>query len=186
MTREQEIKIITRIKNGESALFNGLVLIHAPRILSIVRGIVGNREDAQEIAQDVFVKAFFSLHSFRGDSSFSTWLCRIAYNMSISSTRKRKQIIVPLEQTNIAVCKEEFLYYENETDKNEYIALYEIINKLPPGERFLIISFYLHKKSVAEISSITGMSEINVKVKLHRIRKKLSICAKEKMEVIYG
>ena len=82
MKREEELKIIERIKCGETGLFNQLVLGHSPKILSIVRGVVSNREDAEEVAQDVFVKAYFSLPGIRGECLFSTWLFWIAYNMS--------------------------------------------------------------------------------------------------------
>ena len=83
MCREEELKIIEKIKGGESLLYDRLVHEHSPKIMSVIRGVVGNNEDAEEIAQDVFVKAFFSLDKFRGDSSFATWLFRIAYNMEI-------------------------------------------------------------------------------------------------------
>ena len=78
MKREEELLIIERIKGGETGLYKQLVDFHSPRILSIIRGVVKSREDAEEVAQDVFVKAYFSLSGFRGDCSFSTWLFRIA------------------------------------------------------------------------------------------------------------
>ncbi|HCV14809.1 MAG TPA: hypothetical protein DF637_00525, partial [Rikenellaceae bacterium] len=73
MCREEELKIIEKIKAGDSLLYDRLVLEHSPKIMSVIRGVVGNIEDSEEIAQDVFVKAFFSLDKFRGDSSFATW-----------------------------------------------------------------------------------------------------------------
>lgn len=94
MKKEEELYIVEQVKKGDSSLFPRLIECHSARILSIVRGVVGNKEDAEEVAQDVFVKAFFSLSGFRCESSFSTWLFKIAYNMSVSKVRIKKRDVV--------------------------------------------------------------------------------------------
>lgn len=186
MKREEELRIIERIKCGETSLFNQLVLLHSPKILSIVRGVVSNREDAEEVAQDVFVKAYFSLSGFRGECSFSTWLFRIAYNMSISKTRKQKRINIPFENAGQIP--------DSSNDERELISerervtklLYNAIGELDTGDKFIILSFYNHEKSIREISEISGLSESNIKVKLHRIKKRLSILIGDKIDLCYG
>lgn len=185
MTSREEIILIKRIRNGEADLFREVVTLHSSRILSLVRGIVENREDAEEIAQDVFVKAFFSIGSFRGDSSLSTWLYRIAYNMSLSFVRKNKKRHIPVDLKMALNPKYESPLDEEIKDK-EYTVLYNTIKKLPPDDRFIITEFYLHDKSIGEISAVNGMSEINIKVRLHRLRKKMGTDMKEKMDMLYG
>lgn len=186
MKREEEFILIKRIKAGELNLFNTLVETHSPKILSVVRGVVSNREDAEEVAQDVFVKAYFSIKSFRGECSFSTWLFRIAYNMSISKTRLKKREHIPIENTG-NIPDESLASAENFIDTERlYRALNKTLSELDVSDRFLIISFYNHEKSIKEISEITGMSESNVKVKLHRIKKRLNLLMGDNMEVCYG
>ncbi|HBY02410.1 MAG TPA: RNA polymerase subunit sigma-70 [Rikenellaceae bacterium] len=186
MKREEELILIKRIKAGELNLFNTLVETHSPKILSVVRGVVSNREDAEEVAQDVFVKAYFSIKSFRGECSFSTWLFRIAYNMSISKTRLKKREHIPIENT-CNIPDDSLASAENFMDAERlYKALNKTLNELDVPDRFLIISFYNHEKSIKEISEITGMSESNVKVKLHRIKKRLNMLMGDNMEVCYG
>ena len=188
MTKEEEKSIIDRIKAGETPLFDKLVDYHSPKILSVITGVVGIKEDAEEVAQDVFVKAFFSLDKFRGDCAFSTWLFRIAYNMSISAIRKRRNNLIPLEMvSNFRQISEQSS--ENESDEiirlNEKRVL-EIINKLDSGDRFLLLLFYNQEKSIKDISDITGLSEANIKTKLHRIKKRVRVMLGDKMEVCYG
>ncbi|MDP3398307.1 MAG: sigma-70 family RNA polymerase sigma factor [Bacteroidales bacterium] len=187
MCREEELKIIEKIKAGDSLLYDRLVLEHSPKIISVIRGVVGNNEDSEEIAQDVFVKAFFSLDKFRGDSSFATWLFRIAYNMAISKMRKKRYSFVDIENAKLPVFMND-QNDENEAEERErkFIMLEKILKNLETHERFLIMLFYNQDKSIKEISQITGMGEPNVKVTLHRIKKKLAVIADSKMEVSYG
>ena len=191
MEREEELILIEKIKSGDDALYKILVDRYSPKILSIVRGVVRSQGDAEEVAQDVFVKAFFSLKKFRGDSSFSTWLYRIAYNMSISKVRKKSRYVGMGDMGNFATGQELFdgseSEEENRNQENRFKMLDTIINELDPADRFLLLSFYIHEKSIREISEITGMGESNVKVKLHRIKKRLTALINDKnMEVIYG
>lgn len=186
MKKEEEIKLIERIKKGETGLYNELVTLHSPKILSIVRGVVRNREDAEEVAQDVFVKAFFSLSSFRGESSFSTWLFRIAYNMSISKARLKRRDNIPCDNLENIPDNSRTDISENREKDKLISVLYAEVKELNPDDRFLILSFYMHEKSIREISEITRISESNVKVKLHRIKKRLSLSINEKIDLCYG
>jgi len=185
MKKEEELTLIKRIIDGEESLFNRFVIEYSPRVLSVVRGVLNNREDAEEIAQDVFVKAYFSLKSFRGDCSFSTWLYRIAYNMAISKIRQKKSSFIQIDNLPIPddrISASEKVSEQEDLQKQLNILLEELL----PSDRFMILSFYMHQKSIAEIAEITGMSESNVKVRLHRIKKRMGLILKGKMEVSYG
>jgi RNA polymerase sigma-70 factor (ECF subfamily) len=185
MSREEELKIIERIKDGDTSLYNQLVSLHSPKILSIVRGVVRNREDAEEVAQDVFVKAYFSLSRFRGESSFSTWIFRIAYNMSISKTRGKRKESVLCDNLGYIPDNSAVDYEEKESKERVYKLLYETIEYLEPSDRFIILSFYNHDKSIREIATICSMTESNVKVKLHRIKKRLNSLMEGKIDICY-
>lgn len=187
MKREEELQIIELIRNGNQELYKTIVEEYSPRVLSVIRGVIPCREDAEEVAQDVFVKAFFSLNKFRGESSLSTWLFRIAYNMSISKTRLKKINFVSYENAQILSdyysdnSEEEALLRENKIE-----LLNRMLSCLDPSERFLIALFYNHDKSIKEIAEIIDAKESNVKVKLHRIKKRMGKMVDEKMEVNNG
>jgi RNA polymerase sigma-70 factor (ECF subfamily) len=174
---------IQRIQAGDVAAFACLIDKYSRPIHSLILKIVNNREDAEELAQDVFMKVFRHLESFKGDSSFSTWIYRIAYNMAISETRKRKYEFATIEDAFVdkdSAFESEASLLLWETDKEEQLKQLDMaLNKLPPGERALILLFYMEEKSVEEIVTITGMSASNVKTKLHRIRKKVFVLLKE-------
>jgi RNA polymerase sigma-70 factor (ECF subfamily) len=187
MTREEEILLIKRILSGESHLYKELVERHSSNIYNLVLGVVSRKEDAEEVSQDVFVKAFFSLKSFRGECSFSTWVYRIAYNMAISCTRRKKRSYVPIDLNNSQIFSDDNSVYEK---SNEREIMYSILQKallqLDAKDRFLILSFYMNEKTIKELVVITGMSESNVKVRLHRVKKQLNVIMNENREVVYG
>ena len=168
---------IEKIQAGETESFAVLLERYSRSVFSLVVKIVGNREDAEELTQDVFLKVFRSLSSFQGNSLFSTWLYRITYNVAISATRKKKQEWLSIEESMMEKMPENELNDELEQlDREEQlIRLEKAMTQLLPDERALITLFYLQEKSIDEIVSITGFSTSNVKTKLHRIRKKMFV-----------
>ena len=134
-------------------------------------------EDAEELAQDVFLKAFRNLHRFNGRSSFPTWLFRIAYNTAVSETRRRKREWACIDQARLANLPDsEAERMDAWEGRQEYLdALARAVGELEPEERALVTLFYYEEYSVSECAGITQMSESNIKVRLHRIRKKLYI-----------
>lgn len=171
---------IKRILAGDTACFASLLDKYSRPVHSLICKVVGNREDAEELAQDVFVKVFQKLSSYKGDSSFSTWLYRIAYNTAISGTRKKKYEFLAIEETVITnVSEEEVAEALGQTDTYTQLDLLDAaLAKLPPDERAIILLFYMKEKTIGDISEITGLSESNIKTKLHRIRKKLFVILK--------
>ncbi len=128
-------------------------------------------DDAQEIAQDTFVKAFQSLHRFKWQSKFSTWLYQIAYYSTINFLRKNKISTTSISDIDYENADESILSSMQQTERKKYInAAFE---KLMVDERAIVTLFYLEEHSIDEISEITKLSKPNVKVKLHRTRKKL-------------
>ena len=166
---------IDKVLNNDVNAYASLVEKHKSMVFTIALKIVRNREDAEEIAQDVFVKAYQSLATFKKESKFSTWLYRIVYNASISKTRKKN-----LETTNINYdivenySEDDINDNLNRLEENEQKKIVNtVLKKLNTEDHLLVTLYYFEEKSVEEISEIANISQSNVKVKLFRTRKKL-------------
>lgn len=96
MTAEDEARLIKEAQKGREAAFEKLVIEHQNRVYSLALKVCGNREDALDVSQDVFLKAYTNLPSFRGDCLFSAWLYRLTYNASIDHLRKKHGTTVSL------------------------------------------------------------------------------------------
>lgn len=166
---------IERIHNGDTSAYSALVDRHKQMVFTIAVKILRNREDAEEVAQDVFVKAFEALGTFQAKAKFSTWLYRIAYNSAISRSRKKKPEFTAIDEEMIDNYTIDTVSRSvNELSKDEQIsAVNSLMEKLPEEENLLLTLFYKKEKSIDEISEITGYSASNVKVKLYRIRKRM-------------
>ncbi|MCX6246313.1 MAG: RNA polymerase sigma factor [Bacteroidetes bacterium] len=175
MKFQDDNETIGRVLSGDVAAYASLVTKHKSLVFSIILKVVNNREDAEEISQDVFLKAYQSLGTFERKSKFSTWLYRIAYNAAISKTRKKKVEMVPIEESVITnYSTDEVGRNMNEMDENDRQRVLEkALLRLPEEDNLLITLFYKNENSIDDISEITGLSVSNVKVRLHRIRKKL-------------
>ena len=132
-------------------------------------------EEAEEIAQDSFLKAYRSLKSFKRKSSFATWLYRIVYNTSISSVRVKKKGVLSLNDFPADVI--DFMgsnTSEEDAEKEYRCALVNFaLQKISEEERGLISLYYYEEMSADEISDVTGISKSNIKVKLFRSRQKM-------------
>jgi len=172
---EEDIKWIEGARKGNRLAFRRLVEKYQNYVFTIALRMLGNRETAEEVAQDVFLKVFQTLDTFEGKSKFSTWLYTITYRTVIDETRKKKLMTQALEdeRTNKRVddFHEDGLQRMNRLDLEE--QLQEAIKSLDPVDATLITLYYLHEKMVKEIAEITGLTETNIKTKLHRLRDKL-------------
>jgi RNA polymerase sigma factor (sigma-70 family) len=175
MKFQEDSHYIDKVINGDVSAYSALIEKHKSLVFSIAIKILDNREDAEEIAQDTFLKAYHSLGSFERKSKFSTWLYRIAFNSAISKKRKKKLESVELDDNIMFNYSTDAITTTVEhLDENEQIQLIDrALQKLPSDDSLLITLFYKSQQSIEEISNITGLTQTNVKVKLHRIRKKL-------------
>lgn len=171
---------IERVAAGDTGCFACLLDRYSRPVHSLILKMIRNKEDAEELAQDVFMKVFRNLPSFKADCSFSTWIYRIAYNTAISELRKKKQEFVAIEESQISNVSEEVVgeLLGCTTVTEQLDKLEAALTLLPPDERALILLFYMKEKTVDELTVITGLSTSNIKVKLHRIRKKLFVLIK--------
>ena len=165
-----------KVSAAEYAYF---VRQYSQQVLDFTSHMVSDIADAEEVAQDAFVKAFRSLDSFAGQSSFLTWVCRIAYHESLNRL-KRKRLYwmnideLPLSQDDI---EEEKLTSGRE---ERIVLMEEALNDLPPDERMLIHLYYYEDRPLREIAFIMDAESNALGVRLHRIRKKLLRMIKQK------
>ena len=158
---------------GQVSAYSILVDRYSSMVFTLAYNIILNREDAEEVAQDVFVKAFTSLQSFKQQSKFSTWLYRIVVNTALNKKKLHKIVTVDLEEQ---VTGEELIndyslpQYEKE-NMRQFVQT--AVRTLPDNERICITLFYLNELSVNEICELTGITIANIKVLLHRGRKHL-------------
>ena len=175
MKFQDDSHYIERVINGDVPAYASLIEKHKNLVFSVALKILNNREDAEEIAQDTFLKAYASLRSFEKKSKFSTWLYRIAYHGAISRKRKKKMDAVEIDDHIMFNYSTDVISSNvHQLQESEQMQLIDkALLKLPEEENLLITLFYKSEHSVEDISYITGLTQSNVKVKLHRIRKKL-------------
>lgn len=181
MDANNDLYNIKKVLEGDTAAFSGILQRYSNRIFAVIVRIVGCREDAEELTQDVFMKVFSSLKQYKGNSEFSTWIYRIAYNTAMSYTRKQRKEIPYIDESLYEnISEEEVDALFNRTDNSEKIEqLEQSVARLTGEEKALLSLFYTDMRPINEIAEITGLTETNVKTKLHRIRKKLYIIMSE-------
>lgn len=190
MDPENDRYYIDKVLKGQVQAFSSLVDKYKDMAFTLALRILRNREDAEEVAQDAFLKVYQNLGKFRSKSKFSTWLYRIIYNTAISKVRVKKEPNVSIEDRKFYEIREDesdvIKNFEIENNKN---ILHKLLNILDENERALITLYYLDECKISEISEITGLKNSNIKVKLHRTRKKMQeelqrILKSEVVEVI--
>jgi RNA polymerase sigma factor (sigma-70 family) len=174
--------LVAAAKEGNAAAFERLVERRRKMVVLMALRITGNREDAEDVAQQSFEKAFVHMHEFRGRSSFSTWLTRIAVNEALMLRRKGRRFReVSLEGSNpIKVVAMGLENTDSESNpENSYFQqeqwriLYSAISELKPGIRGALEICELHERSISEASRILGISATAVKSRLNRGRRML-------------
>ena len=178
--KKEETHIIKEILNGKTEHYEYFLDRYGQQVFVLVDRIVSCQEDAEELTQDVFLKAFQQLSSFKAESSFSTWIYRIATNVSISAVRKRKNEAIRLDDSVFANLSDTQVDEALEDDSEEQLQrLQRAMEQLEADERALVTLYYMEEKPLAEVAFIMGLTEANTKVKIHRIRKKLYIFIKK-------
>ena len=175
---------IDKVLQGETNAFAMLVNRYKDMIYTLALKMIKNREEAEEVAQDTFIKIFNSLSKFKGDSKFSTWIYKIAYNTCLDRLKKNKK-----EEQNISI--DEFSSHLIKTmdnalsaleDKERKQTIQNCLNLLPSEENFLLTLFYFEDQNLEEIGKIMSINANNVKVKLFRSRQKLAVILKKQLE----
>jgi RNA polymerase sigma-70 factor (ECF subfamily) len=175
-------ELITRVLAGESAFYRPLVQRYQTRLFAMVCGMVRNHEDAKDIVQMAFVKAYQSLSSFRIDSSFYTWLYRIAMNLAIDHCRKNKRRKTSSFEEAVAARDEDGTLAEQHTEdspsrllarKELRERIYGALDELSEDMREVVLLREVEGLSYKEIADVTGIPEGTVMSRLFYARKKL-------------
>lgn len=165
----EDLMYIERVKKGDTASFQFLVEKYQDLVFSVALKVVRNPNDAQDAAQEGFIKAYQQLYKFEGKSKFSTWLYTIAYRAAVDKLNKRSFLSMK-DDYDVADDSTPVTLLANE-EQSSFIK--RAIDGLPPSESLIITLFYMNECSVKEIATITGLTETNIKVKMFRAKKTL-------------
>lgn len=167
---------INKVLKGDTSAFGYFVDTYQDMAITIAYRVCGNKQDAEDIVQNAFVKAFHNLHTFRSDSKFSTWFYRIVYNTAVTETRTSayNTEFVDYKATEINEAYSEFDTMGMVEEKERHEIVNAVMDKMPRDESVMLTLYYLEDNSVKDIVLITGLTESNVKVKLHRARKRFA------------
>ena len=170
-----EQQLIARILNGQAEDYGYFLERYGGEVFAIVSRLVPRQEDAEELAQDAFVRAYNRLETFGGRSSFSTWICRIAYTTAVSWLRKRRVKYLSIEDKPYLSDTE---VDETLDDKSRIDDLRQAISRLKPDEQTLLQLYYYDNRSLSDISFILDVESGTIATRLHRIRRKLYLIMK--------
>lgn len=177
MTTDTDLPTIERILAGEQQLYASLVDQYKRYVFTIAFKVLQNKPEAEEAAQDTFLKAFHHLKSFNRQSKFSTWLYRIAFNTAITYKRKSKHPMMSIENTIIEYGQEAEGNLERR-DKKKFI--HQALEKLNEADRTALTLFYMQEFSIEEIADIMVMQANTIKVRIHRARQRVA----EELQII--
>lgn len=163
-------------RNVSKQDFAQLVRQHTRQVIGFTARLVNDRREAEEVAQDAFVKAYQSLSSFRGEAPLLTWLLRIAYREAMNHLRRRRPRMVDIGDLPIA---------DEEADLSTGIEeriqlLEEAVSLLPPDDQLLLHLYYYDDRPLRDIAYIMDAEPNALGVRLHRIRKRLQIMIKQR------
>ena len=173
---DNDLIYIYKIKQGDITAFSKLIDRYKDMAFNIAYQITGNKQDAEEITQDAFVKIYKSIKDFKGRSKFSTWLYSIVHNTAISRLRKKTIDTMPIEDLNGYEINhidetQSQISLMNKEDQRKYIN--QALLELDSEDRIIVSLFYMDSKKISEISEITKINENNLKIRLFRARKKM-------------
>ena len=176
-----EAEVVRRAQGGDEAAFRQIVERHRSKVFSIIYGIVRNRNDAEDIAQQVFTKIYFSLKGFDFRSSLITWVYKIAVNECYDYLRKQKVRKLVYESDlgeddarsleNSPMVVEKAPSASATVERRDFLM--KLLEKVSEEERLLLIQKEVEGLTVEELARMTGLNENTIKVKLFRARQKL-------------
>ena len=166
-------EIIDKVLQGDSLSYRFLVDKYQNFVYTLTHKILVEEDEAEEAAQDAFIKSYQALKSFTGKSKFSTWLYRIAFNTAISYKRKHRIEVSGFDGSDYKIASGMNATDElNQEERKRFIN--HAIDRLSPADAVVITLFYKKELTLEEISEVTGMKTSAIKVKLFRARKRLA------------
>ncbi|MDQ0178155.1 RNA polymerase sigma factor [Bacillus chungangensis] len=167
---QEDLTLIEQVRKGEQEAYSELVNKYKNRLYIFLLRMLDQAQDAHDLTQEVFIKAYYQLNTFNGTSQFSTWLYRIAYNRAIDELRRRKPVHVPLYDM-------EFTDDESPEDiclaKERATFLHKQVMTLPENYRTVLLLRHTQELSYKQIGEVLDIPPDTVQVRLYRARKKL-------------
>ena len=170
ITVQEENSLIDKIIQGDHQLYAQLVDRYKSYAFTIAYKVTENRADAEEVAQDAFIKAYQYLKSFKRDSKFSTWLYRIVFNTAVSYRRKKRPIFDSIEKADKQESEGQSAIEQD--DKSAFIEI--ALGKLNELDRLSIRLYYLKEFSMEEVAEVMNQKLNTTKVRVHRARIRLA------------
>ncbi|MCG2419317.1 RNA polymerase sigma factor [Aequorivita sp. F47161] len=176
LTKLSDSIVVQRVLDGEKELFEILMRRYNQRLFRVVRSYIYSEDDVQDILQDAYVKAYTKLYQFNNQSSFSTWLIRIAINEALQDIRKKKRQLTNYGKTEslenvFQLPDTNTMNPEKQAIKTETKALVEkAVDALPEKYRVVFVMHQIEGLSNPEIAACLKLSDSNVKVRLHRAK----------------
>lgn len=184
MTTDQESSIINQIIGGDTQAFAVLVDRYKDLVFTLAIRMLKNREEAEEVSQDTFIKVFKALPKFKGESKLSTWVYKVAYNTCLDRIKKNKNRYneVALDSFSEHQIKTVDNALHALEEKEQQQAIQDCLQQLASKDSFLLTLFYFEELSLEEISKVANMEANTVKVNIHRARKRLANILKQRLE----
>ncbi|MFS4494074.1 RNA polymerase sigma factor [Maribacter sp. 2308TA10-17] len=184
MSQKEDQHYIDKVINGDTRAFSVLVERYKHMVFTLAAKILKNHQEAEEVAQDVFVKMYSALTAFKGDSKFSTWLYKIAYYRSLDYLKKQKRSLNTSSidsDTEFHLASTENALDNLEANERKQ-SIKNAIDELPEDDAVVITLHYFEELSLKEIADIMNLEANTVKVRLFRSRKRLAQLLKNKLE----
>jgi RNA polymerase sigma-70 factor, ECF subfamily len=177
-----ELDLVARLQASDERAFREIVERYASKICRVCYGILRNREDADDIAQEVFAKVYFAIQGFGGRSSLYAWIYRIALNQCYGLLRKKRHKLTYSSDfpDDTLIPRMEAIADERATPDRTAMQrdfLNKLLARIPKDDRWLLISKEVEGCSLAELSEMTGLNENTIKVRLFRVRQRLVAAA---------
>ena len=171
MPLPNEHHLLDRVRTGDKQAYCMLVDHYKSYAFTIALKVLNHRGEAEEAAQDAFIKAYQNMGTFKGEAKFSTWLYRIVFNTAISYKRKMKPVFTEIESRTITQAHEGEQTMEFQ-DRQRYVA--KAIDQLNDADKLAVQLFYLQEFSLEEVADIVQQPVNTVKVRIHRARQRLA------------
>lgn len=182
MIQTSDLDLVKEFKEGNDQAFNHLVLRYQEKIYWVVRRLLTDHDEADDVVQDVFVKVYHSLHSFKGDSSFFTWLYRIAINLSLNELRRKKtRKTFSIDDAAIQYESDDVLPLEQVERKEQTRLIKEAIERLPEKQKKVFLLRYYEELPYDEIAKILKTSVGGLKANYFHAVKKIGAYVRNEM-----
>ena len=175
---------INLMMKGDTNAFAVLVDRYKDMVFTLSLKMLKDREEAEEVSQDTFLKIYKSLSKFNGESKLSTWIYKVAFNTCLDRLKRNKRLqpFAGLDEFTEPEALSLMNVLDSIEDKERKQMIQDCMHLLPGEDSFLLTLYYFEEQSLEEIAKIIGITPNNVKIRLYRSRKKLASLLKDRLE----